>query len=256
MTKNEKVKPIVRWPGGKTRMLKYLLPRIPEHETYIEVFGGGLALFCAKKRSPLEVVNDINSDLIALYLCVQKHLPELTRQINQMVCSRKLLSIYSKEKGITDIERAARFWFCNRISFGADGRSFGVTKKRGSSVAFTQAGILERFNLFQKRLDGTVIENLPWGKLVATYDQPESFFFFDPPYIGYTLDYYDPFTETDMSTLESIIRGLKGKWLLTVNDSPFTRSLFKRYTCLPVTTMSQTARNGKGKDFGELIITK
>ena len=88
---NHRIKPILRWPGGKSRLLKKLLPLIPEHDCYGEVFGGGLALFGAKPRSPLEIVNDVNGDLIALYLNVQRHLPEMLRQIDLAVSSRELL---------------------------------------------------------------------------------------------------------------------------------------------------------------------
>lgn len=59
-----KPKPVVRWPGGKTRMLSKILPLLRPHSTYVEAFGGGLAVLLAKLRSPGEGVNDINGDVV------------------------------------------------------------------------------------------------------------------------------------------------------------------------------------------------
>ena len=67
-------KPIVPWMGGKTRLAKHILPLFPEHQTYVEVFAGGAALFYKKQPSKFEVLNDLNGELINLYRVVQHHL--------------------------------------------------------------------------------------------------------------------------------------------------------------------------------------
>ena len=79
MTTTKTIRPILRWPGRKTRMLKHRLPLIPEHVCYCEPFAGSLALLLAKPRSQVEIVNDMNGDLVALYRNLQYHLPELLR---------------------------------------------------------------------------------------------------------------------------------------------------------------------------------
>lgn len=63
----KRVRPLLSWPGGKSRLLKKLLPMIPPHVCSCEVFGGSLAWTLAKERSQVEIVNDINGDLVALY---------------------------------------------------------------------------------------------------------------------------------------------------------------------------------------------
>jgi DNA adenine methylase len=72
-----RARPVIGWAGGKGRLLKYLLPLIPPHTTYCEVFGGGRALFCAKIPSPVEIINDINGDLVSFYRCCKYHLDPL-----------------------------------------------------------------------------------------------------------------------------------------------------------------------------------
>ena len=74
-----KVRPVVAWQGGKRWLTKELLPLIPPHKMYVELFCGGGALLCAKPPSGAEVINDTNSDLVTLYRCVKWHLDELLR---------------------------------------------------------------------------------------------------------------------------------------------------------------------------------
>lgn len=93
-----KCKPLITWPGGKTRHLKRLLPHVPTGRGtgYIEPFAGGCALLLAKEKSSLEVVNDINGDLINLYRVAAAHPDELARILEsfppasreQISCSR------------------------------------------------------------------------------------------------------------------------------------------------------------------------
>jgi len=64
------------WFGGKGKMVKKLLPLIPQHKIYVEVFGGGASLLFAKEPSPVEVYNDLNSDLVNFFRVLRD--PKLT----------------------------------------------------------------------------------------------------------------------------------------------------------------------------------
>lgn len=98
---------MLRWPGGKSRHLKYILPLIPSHHCYCEPFAGGLAVFLAKEPSRLEVINDQNGVLVALYRNAQYHVEEL-------------------QEGLTEIQRVARWLIRNKLSYG------GMNRKRPS----------------------------------------------------------------------------------------------------------------------------
>jgi DNA adenine methylase len=239
-------------------MLKKLLPLIPPHELYGEVFGGGLALFGAKPRSPLEIVNDINGDLVSLYLNVQRHLPEMLRQIELAISSRQLLYAYAAQPGLTDIERAARFLIRNRTSFGGSGDSFAVTRTAKSGGAGLdrekQKALLEEMH---KRLDGVVVEHLSWDRFLDLYDREGGFFFCDPPYIGAPTGQYEGWTEDQARALKHKLSGLKARWIVTINDSQFTRKLFADCHLESVTTKCGTANNRThaASTFGELIVT-
>jgi DNA adenine methylase len=251
-----RTKPILRWPGGKSRLLKTLLPLIPEHVCYVEPFAGGLAVLLAKERSPREVINDINQDIVALYLSVQNHLPEVLRQVDQLVGSRDLFHLFGRNPGMTEIQRAVHFLYRNRISFGGDGHSFGVAKTRGGGGDFTRAKVKELVRAVHERLDGVTIESLPFEKVFENQDSPDTFFFCDPPYLHAKIKAYKGWDEDQLTHFRRHLDKLRGKWLVTLDDSPFNRGLFKDCRLTPVVTQNRCVNNRKHGDqkFGELII--
>jgi len=53
--------------GGKSLLTKKIIPLIPQHQCYCEVFSGAAWLLFRKEESEVEIINDINSDLVTLY---------------------------------------------------------------------------------------------------------------------------------------------------------------------------------------------
>jgi DNA adenine methylase len=257
MNKQQRAKPILRWPGGKARMLKHLLPIIPPHVCYCEVFTGGGALFFAKERSQVEVINDLNGDLISLYLNVQKHLPELFRQVEMAVTSRQLFHLYGKQPGLTDIERSVRFLLRNRTSFGGNMHSFGVAKTPGGGVAVDREKLKDWINAAHARLDNVVIENIPYERCFKNYDSKDTLFFLDPPYLKSKVDAYDGFSKDDLRKFRREVGQLKGKWIVTLDDCQFNRDLFNGCNIKPVSTQNRSVnvRTHAKETFGEIIIT-
>ena len=252
----KKPAPVLRWPGGKSRMLKRLLPLVPPHTCYVEPFAGGLALLLAKERSPVEVINDLNGDLIALYRCIQYHLPELLRELDHLVASRESLKDFRTQPGITDIQRGARFYFRNRISFAGSGASLGVARTKGGGVGFFSSRNEDLLGAARPRLSGVVVENLPYERCLDLYDGPETFFFLDPPYLGAEPKIYRGWTESEMKAFRARLRTLKGTWLVTVDDSPLNRELWSDCHVEAVSTPNGCLNNrtDAGSRFGELII--
>lgn len=252
----KRVKPIVRWPGGKTRLLKHILPRIPAHECYCEPFMGGLAVLLAKLPSKIEVVNDLNSDLVSLYRNVQYHLPAVIQEMEWTIASRKNLHDFMSQPGLTEIQRAARWFVRNKISFGGGMTSFAVARKGGGGAAVSRINTIEALQEFNKRLDRVVVENLPAIRCMKLYDGPGTFFFVDPPYLAKPTNNYAGFNEEQMTELRETLSNLKGKWMLTVDDSGFNRRLFKGCRIKALKTRSGCVNHATHPDaeFGELII--
>lgn len=248
-------KPFLRWPGGKRRMLKLILPRIPKHVCYCEPFIGGGAVLFAKPRSEVEIINDFNDTLIALYRNLQFHLPALESEIDWLFSSRKNLHDFIAQPGLTEIQRAARYLLINRTSFGGNMHSFGVARTR-DSVGFRKDVIASALGTARERLNGVVIENTSYERCLENYDSKDSFFFLDPPYMNCQQAAYHSFTEADMRQFRKRVEKLKGKFIVTVDDSPLNRDLFSDCHIEPVVTRNRLANNRTHAEatFGELII--
>jgi hypothetical protein len=126
-------KPILAWPGGKRRLAKHILPLFENpHQCYVEPFAGGAALlFMRDTPAPVEVLNDMHSELVHLYRCVRHHLDELVRQFRWALASREMFEWTKMERPetLTDIQRAARFLYLQKLAFGAkvSGHTFGTS---------------------------------------------------------------------------------------------------------------------------------
>jgi DNA adenine methylase len=178
-----KVSPIIPWMGGKRRLVSQLVQKIPEHQCYVELFAGGAALFFMRENaSKVEVINDINGDLVNLYRVVQHHLEEFVRQFKWVLTSRQMFDWLkdSNSNVMTDIQRAARFYYLQHTAFGAksSGQNFG-TATTAKAVNFMR--IEETLSMAHLRLAGVTIERLDWDACLLKYDRPHSFFYADPP---------------------------------------------------------------------------
>lgn len=247
-------KPIIRWPGGKTRLLKHLLPLIRPHKTYVEAFAGGMALMLAKEPSRAEVVNDINSDLVNLYRHAQFHLDALIEEVRWTLNSRQDMLDLVKQPGLTGLQSAARYLLRNRLSFGGAGQNFAVSKQAQPS----RENILGLLRAINARLDKVAVENVSYDRLIILYDHAETLWFFDPPYSAGVTSNYSPWSQAEMQAFAARVRALAGDWIVTVNDCGENRALFAGHDLTPVATRAQCAnqRTNHGKTFGELIIRR
>ncbi|MEO5626918.1 MAG: DNA adenine methylase [Dokdonella sp.] len=247
--------PIIPWPGGKRRLLKYLLSDIPDHKAYVEVFAGGAALLLAKEPAPAEVVNDNDGELIRLYRCVQHHLDELVRQFRWALVSREMFrwTQLQHPDTLTDIQRAARFYYMQKLCFGgkAKGRTFGV-----AAAAPPRLNLLrmeEDLSQAHMRLARVTIEHLEWRACVDRYDRAGSLFFFDPPYWE-TLGYSRDFGPEQYALLADTLATMKGKAILTINDHPEMARTFRQFRTQKVRIKYTVGGNGRGGETGELIV--
>ncbi len=221
---------IIPWIGGKGRLAKQILPVFPEHTCYVEPFAGGAALFFLKEPSKVEVINDINLDLVTLYRVLQNHLEEFVRQFRWALTSRKIYEWLqaTPPNTLTDIQRAARFYYLQRSSFGGrvHGQSFGTATTSKPRINLLR--IEEELSEAHIRLSRVFIEHLPWVKCIEKYDRPHSLFYCDPPYWeteGYGVD----FAFEEYERLSELARSIEGSMIISVNDHPEMRRVFKGF---------------------------
>lgn len=221
-------KPVFGWQGGKRWLVKELLPMIPAHKTYVELFCGGGALLCAKPKSACEVINDKNSDLVNLYRVVKYHLAPLFDEMDWCLNSRQEFKDYKEQRGLTDIQRAARWMMRMKNGFGGAAVSFGRARQGGGAAHSSKKGRLALLRAFNTRLDSVVIENLDWKECIKLYDSKTAVFFCDPPYTTGKASSYGAWTIDDLAHFrEAGLDQLRGTWILTIDDTPANRGLFR-----------------------------
>jgi DNA adenine methylase len=144
-------------------------------------------------------------------------------------------------------------WCGLRISFGANGYSFAVRRQWGGK-ANARKNLLAGLKAAHDRLGGVAIENVSWEQCVKTYDGPETFFFFDPPYLCPDIKAYASWTEKDLRAMAKLLRRIKGRWILTINDCALARELFAGRPMIEVSGQSAATKVTTGKVLKELII--
>lgn len=230
---------LVPWPGGKSRLASQLFQLFDnQHTTYVEPFAGAAAmLFLRPEPAKVEVLNDINGELVNLYRVVKHHLDELIRQFRWQLVAREEFERLqaSPPATLTDIQRAARFFFLQKTSFGAkvSGQTFGANP--GGPPRINLMRLEEDLSAAHLRLSRVTIEHLPWNTCIARYDRPGTFFFCDPPY-WQTEGYGVPFGLDQYQALAATLKGLKGRALLTINDHPDMRQAFAGFRLKRLTT--------------------
>lgn len=98
--------------GGKSKLRKIIIEKIPQHICYVEPFFGAGWVYFAKDKSKVEVINDMDRELINLFRIMKEHPMELERLLSYEVISRDKFNEY-KELNLaylTDIQRAIRFF--------------------------------------------------------------------------------------------------------------------------------------------------
>lgn len=240
------MKSFIPWIGGKSLLASRIVGLFPTNfARYIEVFGGGgSVLFAKAKHADFEVYNDSNGDLVNLFRCVKHHPEELQRELSCVLNSREIFLDYralAACRGLTDIQRAAMFYVNLRISYGADGRSYGCNPRIVSA---------DRFVEIQQRLSRVVIENKDFDDLIKVYDRPNALLYCDPPYHGTERHYTNTFSDGDHLRLKRCLNGIKGRFLLSYNDDDFIRDLYSDYTIISI----ERPNNLSTGTFKELII--
>ena len=247
--------PIIPWLGGKRRLVDRILPFIPRHQCYVEPFAGGAAMFFLRPvPAEVEVLNDINGELVRLYRVVQNHLEEFVRQFKWALSSREVFKWQqmTRPETLTDIQRAARFYYLQQLAFGArvDGQSFGTATTTPPGLNLLR--LEESLSAAHLRLSNVYIENLPWQDVIRRYDRPHTFFYLDPPYWE-TEGYGVGFDWEQYEEMASLIGEIKGKAISSLNDHPDIRQVFSRYH-IEQTDIRYTVGGGKGVQRGEVLI--
>jgi len=202
------------------------------------------------------VLNDINGDLVNFYRCVRFHADVLLTELEFVLNSRQEFHDFRHQPGLTDIQRAARWVFRNRTCFGGSRMDSFGTGPAGGGANTSRAARLESIRALNLRLDRVAIESLDWKRCLDLYDRPDTFFFLDSPYTDCDAGMYAEWTATDVQALRDRVMQLRGRWLVTLNDTAAIRQIFAGCEIHSISRQRGIRNEGPNAEpYRELVIT-
>jgi DNA adenine methylase len=254
------ISPVAGYVGGKRQLAGRLIERIEAvpHIAYCEPFVGmGGVFFRRSAAAKVEAINDLNRDVATFFRVLQRHYQAFMDMLRWQVASRAEFERLSAQDPdtLTDLERAARFLYLQRLAFGGKvtSRSFGIST--GSPAKFDLGRLGPMLEAAHERLAGVYVECLPWAEFIRRWDRPGTLFMVDPPYWG-TEHLYGRamFERAEFEHLATALKGLKGGFIATLNDLPEVRELFAWAALEPV-ELSYSVSGAPGLKARELIIS-
>ena len=210
----------ITYYGGKQRMVGVILSLIPKHKLYCEPFTGGAAVFFAKEKSEMEVINDLNGDVVNFYQVCKTDFNKLEKLVQATPHSRKIHAetkeILKNQENHNKIKRAWAFWVQTNMSFAA--KLFG-----GYAFEKKSKGTLRRFVNKKLKFTKEIADRLDWVSIecndalqvIKSRDTSESFFYCDPPYFNSEMGPYKGYSEKDFNNLLELLSRIKGQFLLS-----------------------------------------
>lgn len=249
------IAPPVTWFGSKSRMVKQITKNFPKHQTFVDVFGGSGAILLGKRPSKVEVYNDLNSKMSALFRVLSDPLKSITleRQLTFTPYSREEFDKcrQSIDNIDDDIEIARQMIVIQRQSHGGLGKQWSYCVDApaagySASVRKFHAGV-ERLSEVSRRVRKVQVENLHWADVLTRYDRENTLFYLDPPYVPDTRvngEYQHEMTLDCHTQLVHRLLGLKGYAVLSgYSHSVYTPLEDSGWKRLDIDVMANTSKH-------------
>ena len=257
----------VTWFGGKGRMLGPLMALMPEHQHYVEPFGGGAWLLIRKEPcAGCETYNDLDEGLTAFFRVISREETfwRFRDRVALLPCARTMWKDFrlgwSQQED--DVERAAQWWLVARQSFaGVWGNSWGsaVCSSTGgmSSQAARWINAIAGLPEVHARLQRVQIEQQDGVRILNRYQGPGYLAYCDPPYVMSTRksgSYRHEMTDAQHQDLVQALLGYQGAVMLSGYRSglyaPLEKAGWRRadfaVTCSAVGRTRASGRQGTG----------
>ena len=268
------VKSMIPYPGGKSLMSSHYLKLVPPHHLWCEVFCGAAHITLRKDpaTSKLEIINDCFDHLVNFFQVIKTMPEEFLRCADMELRARRTFEDYMAvlDRPVNprpNAQAAWRFYYLIRNSFtgSLSYPRWKYVRARGPlSRNVHLANVLKKWPEIMdvsNRLQNVDIECLDFRDCISRYDGDGAMFFLDPPYMTPRSgpgDYRYNFKEDDHLDLAKILKGIRGKFMLTYEDSEPVRELYDWATIMPVKFNYSVPHGGSSGDSKmglELVIT-
>ena len=256
--------PLAPWFGGKRGLAKRIAARIESlpHICYAEPFCGMGGVFLRRAKRPAsEILNDINGEVVNLFRVLRDHPDALAAEFDICLSSRELFQrlLATPPETLTDIRRAARWVYLQRLSYAGTPAHLTTPGNVGFSpqrpARISSARMIRLIRAAHARLQGVEIECLGWEKFIPRYDRTGTVFYVDPPYWGHEKAYgRGVFGRDDFARLAEMLKGIRGRFLLSINDRPEIRAMF-RWAQIEEVATTYTANARANRRVGELLVS-
>jgi DNA adenine methylase len=214
------------WYGGKFNHLDWLLPLLPDCHHYCEPYAGSAAVLLNRDPSPVETYNDIDGEVVNFFQVLRNQANQLVRAIALTPFSREefYIAVSEPSQGVADIERARRFFVRARqartglaqtASLGRWANCKNTSRAGMSGVVSRWLGSVEALPEIAERLLRVQIENRPAADIVKLYDDNNTLFYCDPPYVhesrGDSKAYGFEMDDEDHRELADLLHSINGK---------------------------------------------
>lgn len=232
------------WYGGKFNHLDWLLPLLPQAHHYCEPFSGSAAVLLNREPSPVETYNDIDGDVANFFRTLRDRPEELIRAITFTPFSREefYIAIYEKTQGISDVERARRFYIRARqtrtglaqtATLGRWANCKNTSRAGMSGVVSRWIGGIDVLEDIAQRLLRVQIENRPALDVVRIYDEKDTLFYCAPPYLHATRGddkaYGFEMDESEHRELAKVLNNCTGKVAVSGYRCELMDTLYKNW---------------------------
>jgi DNA adenine methylase len=249
------------WYGGKFSHLDWLLPLLPECHHYCEPFSGSAAVLLNREPSPIETYNDIDGDVVNFFKVLRDQPDELIRLISLTPFSREeyYVALSEVEDAIPDVERARRFYtrarqtrtgLAQTASLGRWANCKDTSRSGMSGVVSRWLGGIGALDDIAQRLIRIQIENRPAIDVMKLYDNKETLFYCDPPYLhatrGDTKAYGFEMSEEEHHAFSHAADQCVGMVAVSGYDHPLMDFLFSSPKWFKIPGSDKTIHSTKG----------
>ena len=181
------MKAILKYPGAKNKIAKWIVGYIPNHKVYCEPFLGSGAVFFNKKPCYNEILNDLDDEVYNFFNVLRTHPAELIEAIKLTpYCRAEYENAYSNDS-IDDVERARLFAVKCWQGFGC-GNKYKNGFRRGigetsPNPAKAWSALPETLRMAVERIKNAQIEHKDAIELIKSLRGKETFIYIDPPYL-------------------------------------------------------------------------
>jgi DNA adenine methylase len=236
-----RIRPPVKWHGGKYYLADRIIAHFPPHRVYLEPFGGAASVLLNKCPVDVEAYNDLDLRVTRLFRVLQKQGREFIDRVKFIPYSQKEFDdALAYPEGATDLDKAICDFVRWRQSFGGKAQTWSCTTSRA------RGGMAGDVNAWWTAIDGLpeVIDRLkrveilhqPATEAIERFDSDETLVYCDPPYLHNTRDpnsrevYGVEMSQHEHEELASVLNACKSKVVLSGYPSTLYDQLFSTWT--------------------------